>query len=193
MKDRHETKNRRCARLRQGLDTGSGHLRTGRASQAGRCRPRVRGCRRGKTFDRPGLAALLDYARPGDTLTVIRLDRLGRSLRELLETVDTLKAREINLISLEEDIDTTSAAGELVFHVFAVIAHFERRLISERTKDGLRAARKRGRIPGRPPLHADTVSALQELVDNGTSVTKAAQYVGIGRSTAYRVIQETRP
>ncbi len=147
----------------------------------------------GKTFDRPGLAALLDYSRPGDSLAVIRLDRLGRSLRELLETVDTLKEQEINLISLEEDLDTTSAAGELVFHVFAAIAHFERRLISERTKDGLRVARKRGRIPGRPPLHSDTVSALQELVDNGTSVTKAAQYVGIGRSTAYRVIQETRP
>ena len=147
----------------------------------------------GKTFDRPGLAGLLDYARPGDTLTVIRLDRLGRSLRELLKTVDMLKAQDIDLISLEEDLDTTSAAGELVFHVFAAIAHFERRLKSERTKDGLRAARKRGRVPGRPPLHADTVSALQELVDNGTSVTKAAQYVGIGRSTAYRVIQEARP
>ena len=147
----------------------------------------------GRTFDRPSLAALFDYARPGDTLAVIRLDRLGRSLRELLETVDTLKAQEINLISLEEDIDTTSAAGNLVFHVFGAIAHFERRLISERTKDGLLAARKRGRTPGRPPLHADTVSALQDLVTNGTSVTRAAEYVGIGRSTAYRVIRQTRP
>ena len=91
----------------------------------------------GKTFNRPGLAALLDHARPNDTLAVIRLDRLGRSLKELLETVDDLKAREINLISLEERIDTTSAAGELVFHVFGAIAHFERRLISERTKDCL--------------------------------------------------------
>ena len=72
----------------------------------------------GKTFDRPGMSALLDYARSGDTLAVIRLDRLGRSLRELLETVEDLKGREINLICLEERIDTTSAAGELVFHVF---------------------------------------------------------------------------
>jgi DNA invertase Pin-like site-specific DNA recombinase len=78
----------------------------------------------GKTFNRPGLTALLDQARPNDTLAVIRLDRLGRSLKELLETVDALKAREINLISLEERIDTTSAAGELVFHVFGAIAHF---------------------------------------------------------------------
>lgn len=147
----------------------------------------------GRTFDRPGLATLLDHARPGYTLAVTRLDRLGRSLRELLETVETLKAQEIDLISLEEDIDSTSAAGELVFDVFAAIAHFERRLISERTKDGLLAARKRGRTPGWPPLHADTVSALRELVDNGTSVTKAASYLGIGRSTAYRAIQETRP
>ena len=104
----------------------------------------------GKTFNRPGLADLLEQARPNDTLAVIRLDRLGRSLKELLETVDALKAREINLISLEERIDTTSAAGELVFHVFGAIAHFERRRIAERTREGLAAARKRGRIGGRP-------------------------------------------
>lgn len=143
----------------------------------------------GKTFDRPGLSALLDYARAGDTLAIIRLDRLGRSLKELLETVDTLKSRQINLISLEEQIDTTSAAGELVFHVFGAIAHFERRLISERTKDGLAAAKKHGRVPGRPPLEAETVSALQKLVAAGTSVSKAAKHLGIGRSTAYKLIQ----
>ena len=98
----------------------------------------------GKTFNRPSLKALLDQARPNDTLVVIRLDR---SLKELLETVDGLKAREINLISLEERIDTKSAAGELVFHVFGAIAYFERRLISERTKNGLINARKHGRTP----------------------------------------------
>ncbi|MCY4319596.1 MAG: recombinase family protein [Alphaproteobacteria bacterium] len=142
----------------------------------------------GRTFERPGLTALLDYARPGDTLAVIRLDRLGRSLRELLETVDALKAREINLISLEERIDTTSAAGELVFHVFGAIAHFERRLISERTKDGLATARKHGRTPGRPPLREETVSALQDLVSAGKSVSQAARHLGIGRSTAYKAM-----
>ena len=93
----------------------------------------------------------------------------------------------------EHQFPTALAAGELVFHVFAAIAHFERRLTSERTKDGPLAARKRGRTPGRPPLHADTVSALQELVDNGTSVTRAAGYLGTGRSAAYRVIRETGP
>ncbi len=81
-----------------------------------------------------------------------RLDRLGRSLKELLETVEDLKSRGIHLVSLEEQIDTTSAAGELIFHVFGAIAHFERRLISERTRDGIAAARKRGRKPGRPRL-----------------------------------------
>ena len=145
----------------------------------------------GKAFNRPGLTELLDQARPNDTLAVIRLDRLGRSLKELLETVDDLKAREINLISLEERIDTTSAAGELVFHVFGAIAHFERRLISERTKDGLATARKHGRNPGRPPLQPETISALQDLVEAGKSVSQAAKHLGIGRATAYKIISKT--
>ncbi|MCI2395568.1 recombinase family protein [Aliiroseovarius sediminis] len=146
----------------------------------------------GKTFERPGLTALIDYARSGDTLAVIRLDRLGRSLKELLETVDALKAQNIGLISLEERIDTTSAAGELVFHVFGAIAHFERRLISERTKDGLAAAKKHGRNPGRPSLRPETISALQKLVAAGTSVSQAAKHLGIGRSTAYKAVSEIK-
>ena len=76
----------------------------------------------GRTFERPGLTALIDYGRAGDLVCVVRLDRLGRSLRELLETVEMLKHEKINLISLEEKIDTSSAAGELVFHVFGAIA-----------------------------------------------------------------------
>jgi len=145
----------------------------------------------GKTFERPGLSAFLDYARSGDTLTVTRLDRLGRSLKELLETVEDLHGRGIGLISLEERIDTTSAAGELIFHVFGAIAHFERRLISERTKDGIEAARAQGRKPGRPPLDAETVLALQNLVHAGMTAGQAAKQLGIARSTAYRLIKET--
>ena len=129
----------------------------------------------GKRFDRPALAELIDHARPGDRLCIIRLDRLGRSLRELLETVDGLKARGIHPISLEERLDTSSAAGELVFHVFGSIAHFERRLISERTRDGIAAARKRGRTPGRPPLDPETVSAAQKLIAAGLSPARAAK------------------
>ena len=145
----------------------------------------------GKQFDRPGLTALLDHARPGDSLAITRLDRLGRSLKELLETVENLKAQDIGLISLEERIDTTSAAGELIFHVFGAIAHFERRLISERTKDGIQAARLRGRKPGRPPLGSETVLALQNLVDAGMTAGQAAKQLGIARSTAFRLINET--
>ena len=146
----------------------------------------------GKRFDRPALAELIDHARPGDRLCIIRLDRLGRSLRELLETVDDLKARGIHLLSLEERLDTSSAAGELVFHVFGAIAHFERRLISERTRDGIAAARKRGRTPGRPPLDPDTVSAAQKLIEAGLSPARTAKQLGIGRATAYRIAKAVR-
>jgi DNA invertase Pin-like site-specific DNA recombinase len=97
---------------------------------------------------RPGLDALLAYARKGDTLAVVLLDRLGRTLSELLAIVAMLKDRGIAMLSLEEKIDTASAAGELVFHVFGAIAHFERRLIAERTKDGIAAARVHGKHPG---------------------------------------------
>ena len=140
-----------------------------------------------KQFKRPGLEKLIDHARQGDSLCIVRLDRLGRSLKELLETVDNLKERNINLISLEEKLDTSSAAGELVFHVFGAIAHFERRLISERTRDGIAAARKRGKTPGRPRLSTETVSAVQKLVKAGMTPGQAAKQLGIGRSTAYRI------
>lgn len=144
----------------------------------------------GKQFDRPGLSALIDHARPGDSLAIVRLDRLGRSLKELLETVESLKTQDIGLISLEERIDTTSAVGELIFHVFGAIAHFERRLISERTKDGIEAARTQGRKPGRPPLKAETVLALQNLVQAGMTAGQAAKQLSIARSTAYRLVKE---
>ena len=146
----------------------------------------------GRKFDRPGLTALLDHARPGDSLCVVRLDRLGRSLKELLETVDELRDRKVNLISLEEKIDTTSAAGELIFHVFGAIAHFERRLIAERTKDGLARARKRGRKPGRPKIDKDTIDAALKLIDAGLSPGQAAKRLNIGRSTLYRIATAKR-
>jgi DNA invertase Pin-like site-specific DNA recombinase len=140
----------------------------------------------GKSMNRPGLAELLAYARQGDTLAIVRLDRLGRSLAELLSTVEDLRKRGIALLSLEEKIDTSSAAGELVFHVFGAIAHFERRLISERTKDGIAAARAKGRMPGRQPLNMDKVVAAIKLIEASISPTEAAKQLGIGRSTIYR-------
>jgi DNA invertase Pin-like site-specific DNA recombinase len=163
-------------------------------------RPAAAGCTRvledvvsGRSFDRPGLTALLDYARPGDAVCVVRLDRLGRSLRELLDTVQLLKERGGGFVSLEEKLDTGSAAGELVFHVFGAIAHFERRLIAERTRDGLVAARARGAKPGRPAIDAEKLAAARALVAAGLSPTRAAAQVGLGRSTVYRELQHTLP
>ncbi len=116
----------------------------------------------------------------------MRLDRLGRSLGELLTTVTMLRSRGIALLSLEEKIDTSSAAGELIFHVFGAIAHFERRLISERTRDGIAAARAKGKLPGRQPLDNDKISAALKLIAASVSPTEAARQLGIGRSTVYR-------
>ena len=140
----------------------------------------------GKSMERPGLAELLGFAREGDTLAIVRLDRLGRSLGELLATVQMLRERQIALLSLEEKIDTSSAAGELIFHVFGAIAHFERRLISERTRDGIAAARAKGKLPGRQPLDGDKVSAALKLIEANVSPAEAARQLGIGRSTIYR-------
>ena len=134
----------------------------------------------------------IDHACPGDSLCVTRLDCLGRSLKELLETVENLEAHDIHLVRLEERIDTTSAAGELVSHIFGAIAHFERRFISERTRDGIAAARKRGRSPGRPALDRETVSATQALVEAGLTAGQAAKQLSIGRATAYRITRTAR-
>ena len=146
----------------------------------------------GARAKRPALAELIDHARPDDILCVTRLDRLGRSLKELLEIVEGLKERGIHLASLEEDVDTSSATGELVFHVFGAIAHFERRLIAERTQDGIAAARKRGKKPGRPPLPGEKVSAAEKLIKAGMTPGQAARQLNIGRATAYRIAQSLR-
>jgi DNA invertase Pin-like site-specific DNA recombinase len=117
----------------------------------------VVGCRRifeetasGASRDRPQLKAALDFLRPGDTLVVWKLDRLVRSLAQLIETVDELHKRECGFRSLTEAIDTTTAGGRLIFHIFGALAEFERSIIRERTMAGLEAARARGRKGGRP-------------------------------------------
>jgi len=119
---------------------------------------RAAGCARvfadkisGSVRSRPELDRLLDHLREGDVIVVTKYDRLARSLRDLLEIVETIKERGAGFRSLAEDIDTTTPAGRLVFHVFASIAQFERERISERTREGLEAARRRGRLGGRPP------------------------------------------
>lgn len=137
---------------------------------------------------RPGLQSLLEFLRPGDTLAVVRLDRLGRSLRELIDIVAELKQRGVALRSLEEQIDTNSAIGEFTFHIFSALAQFERQLIIERTRDGIAAARARGRVPGRPNQDTRAASARM-LVEGGLSPTKAAEQLGIGRTTLYRYLR----
>jgi DNA invertase Pin-like site-specific DNA recombinase len=135
---------------------------------------------------RPGLEAAIDYLRPGDTLIVWRLDRLGRSLKHLLELVETFQARNIQLVSLHESIDTATSGGKLIFSVFGAIAEFERNLITERTLAGLAAAKARGRQGGRIQQHsAKKVEAVAQL-SSQTSVAEACRTLGIGRSTYYR-------
>lgn len=136
----------------------------------------------GKPFDRPRLAEMLAFSRAGDTICMVRLDRLGRSLKELLETIKLFKARGLAFRSLEEGLDTGSAAGELVFHVFGAIACFEPLLIVERTQDGIAAARGRGKVRGRPPLDAETRASALKLVEARPSGEAAC----LGRSTVYR-------
>lgn len=105
----------------------------------------------GAQRDRPELKTALEFIRAGDTLVVWKLDRLARSLKQLIETVGSLEDREVGFVSLTENIDTTTSSGKLVFHIFASLAEFERSIIRERTKAGLDAARKCGKRGGRPP------------------------------------------
>src|SRR2546428_930667 len=104
----------------------------------------------GAKAGRPGLTEALAYVREGDTLVVWRLDRLGRSLKHLIETITALNNRKIGFKSIQENIDTTTSGGKLIFHIFGALAEFERDIIKERTQAGLQAARARGRLGGRP-------------------------------------------
>ena len=115
---------------------------------------------RGAQTDRPQLIEALDFLRPGDTLVVWKLDRLGRSLPHLIETVRYLQERKIGFRSLQESLDTTTSGGKLIFHVFGALAEFERDLIQERTRAGLAAARARGRRGGRPRALTESKAAM---------------------------------
>jgi DNA invertase Pin-like site-specific DNA recombinase len=142
----------------------------------------------GASTDRPGLTQALSHLRSGDTLVVWRLDRLGRSLTHLIETIRQLQEREVGFRSLQEQIDTTTSGGKLVFHVFGALAEFERDLIRERTHAGLQAARARGRLFGRPKvLSSQQVKQLRSLAqDDRNTVAEICQTLGISRATFYR-------
>ena len=141
----------------------------------------------GSKANRPGLADALAFARRGDVLIVWRLDRLGRSLPDLVKVVRELEQAGIGFESLTEKIETGTAAGRLVFHVFAALAEFERNITRERTLAGLAAARARGRNGGRPGLAAEKITALRTLVsDRSKSPNEICKALGISRATFYK-------
>jgi DNA invertase Pin-like site-specific DNA recombinase len=142
----------------------------------------------GTARSRPELDRLLSQLRQGDVITVTKYDRLARSLRDLLDIVDTIQAHGAGFRSLAEDIDTTTPAGRLVFHVFASIAQFERERISERTKEGLEAARKRGRVGGRPyALTSVQRAEVRRMRDEeGRGVSELAQLFKVSSKTIRR-------
>jgi DNA invertase Pin-like site-specific DNA recombinase len=146
----------------------------------------------GSVTTRPGLTQALSHLRAGDTLVVWRLDRLGRSLSHLIETVRELHGQGIGFRSLQEQIDTTTSGGKLVFHVFGALAEFERDLIRERTYAGLAAARRRGRLLGRPKaLTSRKIEQLRTLAkDQRTTVGGICETLGISRATYYRYLPE---
>ena len=148
----------------------------------------------GKNTDRPKLANCLKALRTGDTLIVWRMDRLGRSLKDLVEIVTNLEAKGIHFVSITEKIETDTAAGKLMFHVFASMAEFERNLISERTRAGLAAARARGRIGGRKPAlsEKDIEHAKLMLRNPKVTVTEVAARFGVTRQTIYRQVGVVR-
>src|SRR5215211_7740862 len=149
----------------------------------------------GSQDERPGLSDALSHLRSGDTLVVWRLDRLGRSLRNLIETVTELSQREIGFRSLTEQIDTTTPGGKLVFHVFGALAEFERDLIRERTQAGLSAARARGRKGGRPPVMTPAKAAVaRQLYDSRQhTVAAIARTLGVSRASVYRHLPVAGP
>lgn len=145
----------------------------------------------GRRFDRAELQAVLKAMREGDELVVWRLDRVGRSTKDLLATVEKLADRGIGFTSLQERIETTSAGGKLMLTVFAAMAAFERDLLSERTKAGLAAARARGRQGGRPPALGPAQIRLAKtmLADDTVTVTEVARHFNVGRNTLYRSLR----
>jgi len=146
----------------------------------------------GATVDRPGLAKVVEVLRSGDTLVIWRLDRLGRSLKHLIHFVEQLEKQGVGLKSLQENIDTTTSGGRLVFHLFGALAEFERNLIRERTQAGLSASRARGRLGGRPKL---LDANKQELTlrlyrEQKHSIAEICAMMCISKSTLYNYLAE---
>src|SRR5207248_1134430 len=145
----------------------------------------------GAKEERKGLQEALEYVREGDTLVVWRLDRLGRSLKHLIETITELNNRKIGVKSITENIDTTTSGEKLVFHIFGALAEFERDIIRERTNAGLQAARSRGRLGGRPKSLSGKKTAMAQALynDKNNTVDEICKTLNISRTTLYRYIK----
>ncbi len=145
----------------------------------------------GANTERPGLSAALDHLRPGDTLVVWRLDRLGRTLKQLIELINDFNTKGIGFRSLQENIDTTTSGGKLVFHIFGALAEFERDVIKERTQAGLQAARARGRKGGRPrALNPKQAALAQSLYDSREhSIQAICDMLHIAKATFYKYVE----
>jgi DNA invertase Pin-like site-specific DNA recombinase len=144
----------------------------------------------GARADRPGLQKALDYVRDGDVLIVWKLDRLGRSLPHLIDTVSVLEKRGVGFRSVTEAIDTTTPGGRLVFHLFGALGQFERDLIRERTRAGLAAAEARGRKGGRKPVvTSEKLKRAREIISKGLTVREAAIRLKVGKTALYEAIR----
>jgi DNA invertase Pin-like site-specific DNA recombinase len=150
----------------------------------------------GSKSERPGLQEALNHLRAGDTLVVWRLDRLGRTLKHLIALITDLSDHDIGFRSLQENIDTTTSGGKLIFHIFGALAEFEREIIRERTNAGLQAARARGRLGGRPTIQSrdpKKVALARKLyAERGMPVREICEMLHIGRSTLYRYLQDKK-
>ncbi|HDA6960775.1 TPA: recombinase family protein, partial [Staphylococcus aureus] len=147
----------------------------------------------GSKSKRPGLDKAIEFARSGDTIVVWRLDRLGRNMEDLITLVNELNERGVSFHSLEENItmDKSSSTGQLLFHLFAAFAEFERNLILERSSAGRIAARARGRYGGRPEkLNQKDLNLLKTLYDNGTPIKTIAEQWHVSRTTIYRYLNK---
>ena len=163
------------------------HLQTDALERAG-CEKIFTDMASGSIDCRKGLIDAIEFCRSGDSLFVWKLDRLGRSLRHLIDTVNKLQSKGVEFVSLQESVDTTTSGGKLVFHVFGALAEFEREMIRERTKAGLKAARDRGSIAGRPKkLNRKQIRMARRLYeDKENKVDEISKTLNISRSTLYR-------
>jgi DNA invertase Pin-like site-specific DNA recombinase len=144
----------------------------------------------GASVVRPGLEKAFSHLRKGDTLVVWKLDRLGRTVKGLVELVDFLQAKEIQFRSLTDSIDTSTSAGRFFFHVMAALAQMERELVRERTQAGLGAARARGRVGGRKPkMDESKKKAARRMLESGMTAVEVAQAIGVSRATLYRRVR----